>query len=223
MIKNKYIKSLGLCLLTLSMLVGCNDTKENESTDTNAKKVIKIDKVASAENFKRVINNLIVDECIYIDTNAFPAEIDMNEKYLSSADKYKTFEKLGFIKSDGKIEEKITKFRTKVKTKYILTDKGNKHYKTDLGILKKSPGFCVATQEVGEITNFTAPKKDMMGQTVSKVKYTIKTTEEAFVKDINKSIFVGSRVFKYKKSDSTNLILTEMKGWMSLYEFRQNN
>ncbi|MCF6245287.1 MAG: hypothetical protein L3J43_09655 [Sulfurovum sp.] len=216
MIKNKHIKSIGLGLLALSILVGCNDAKENESTDTNAKKEIKIDKIASAENFKKVLNQYMLKECVLIKTKEFPVEIDRRKEVERYTSEYEVLEKLKFIKSVG--INKKTGY-----TKYIITDEGKNHYKI-INNPYKEEGFCVATQEVGEITNFTAAK-DMMGQTVSKVKFTIKTTEEAFVKDINKSILVESMargIFKYAKSDSKNLILTEMKGWMLLSEFRKN-
>jgi len=216
------MKNIGLSLLILSVLVGCNDSKKNDSTDKNAKKEIQVTKVASAENFKKVINRYVTEDCIYMRTNKFPVAIEKENRYSKEVEKYKTFEKLGFTKSNGEIEEKITQSRTKIKTKYILTEKGKKYYKTDIGILNTDVGFCVATQEVDEITNFTAPK-DFMGVTLSKVKFTLKTKEEPFVKDINKSIFTGSfghNVFEYKKSDSKELILTEMKGWISSREFK---
>jgi len=218
------MKNIGLVLLGLAILTGCNDAKESETTEST-KQEIKVDKTASAENFKNVINKLIAKDCILIRTEGFPVEIEYSVKsrYPSEHDeinRYKELEKLKFIKSDGKTKKKVGHSKTEiVLTKYILTEKGKKHYKTNLGILKDSPGFCIATQEVDEITNYTAPK-DFMGMTLSKVKYTLKTKEEPFVKDINKSKFRKS-TFSYRKSDKEKFVLTEMKGWITMQEFRK--
>jgi len=225
MIKNRHMKNIGLVLLGLAILTGCNDSKESETTESS-KQEINVDKTASAENFKNVINKHLDKECIFIRMEQFPVEIEYSVKsrYPSEHDeinRYKELEKLKFIKDDGTITKKVNKYSKKevALTKYVLTEKGKKHYKTNLGILKDSPGFCIATQEVDEITNYTAPK-DFMGMTVSRVNYALKTKEEPFVKDINKSKFRKS-IFSYRKSDKEKFVLTEMKGWITMQEFRK--
>lgn len=222
MIKNRHMKNIGLVLLGLAILTGCNDSKESETTESS-KQEIKVDKTASAENFKNVINKLLAKDCILIRTEGFPVEIEAPVKSRLSFDQdniniYKELEKSKLVKSDGKTIKKVGHSKTEISlTKYILTEKGKKYYRARG---KYDSGFCIATQEVDEITNYTAPKY-FMGMTVSTVNYTLKTKEEPFVKDINKSIFKDRMNFDYQKSDTEKLVLTEMKGWITMQEFRK--
>jgi len=207
------MKNIGLSLLIIGLLSGCSNSKENKTPDQTVQEEVKIDKTVSADNFKNVLNAYYVRNCIHMVAGEFPEEVDLTMDWHDYAIKYKTLEKLGFIKAVNKPTVK------EAKTKYIITEEGKKHYKIWKHKRYSVSGFCIGNYEIDKITNYTAPK-DFRGINVSKVSYTLKVKEEGFVKNIDKTQFKDN-LFKYKESDSAELILTEMQGWMNYKEFKR--
>ena len=232
------MKNIGLSLLIIGLLSGCSDANQNKKIEKTVEKEAKIDKTASPENFKRVLNDYYGRNCISIDLDA---ELPMNVRKNSIGSveqKYLDLEKLGLIKlSDAHFDENADKIGQtnalgdpyKVNMvdgkKIVLTQKGKEIYKVipkDQRRSYKQAEFCLANYEIVSITNYTKPQS-MGPLTMSRVSYTAKPVNVvAFVDDISKT-----KSFQYYKdkttkeiSKSIDLILTEMKGWVHHNEFK---
>lgn len=240
------MKITNLLLLTTTFLfIGCGGNK-GTSGDTNTDgttkiQKVKIDKTASADNFKKVLNDYYNRHCIGIDLDAqFPLYEKINSTG-SVEQKYLDLKKLGLIKlSDAKFDinkeyrkrgimnwsDDADKVKMVNGKKIELTEKGKKIYKAFSKNEQRSymkAKFCLANYEVIAVTNYTKPK-DFMGMTLSRVNYTVKPTNViSFIDDITKI-----KSFNYFKDRTTqeidkraDLVLTEMKGWMHSKEFKR--
>jgi len=199
--KKRYIASL---LLLSGLFVGCMEQDKSE---------------VSKENFTKVLNDHYKQDknCILLD-EYYPTFIYINSRSDSSRDKInmqKSYEKLGFVSM--KLKDKNTSSGNFQGYEINLTDEGKKefiHIKGFSGV----EGFCAGYYGVDEITNYTKPA-DMFGQTISRVKFTIKPKE---IKPWAKEL-VDNELFKKKfapQDEKAVLLLTEVKGWVHEKDFK---
>jgi len=232
---NGVIKGIGFSLFILGLVSGCGDSKGSKTTDENVQKEVKIDKTASADNFKKVLNDYYNRHCIGIDLDSkFPTH-KMTSNTITIDQKYLDLEKLGLVKlSDAKFDRnegkvgKTNMFGDVYKVEMVdgkkieLTEKGKKNYKLKEKLYVKAE-FCLANYEIIAITNYTKPK-DFMGMTLSRVNYTAKPSNVVpFIDEVAKM-----KSFNHFKDRTTkeiskrvDLVLTEMKGWMHNKEFKR--
>ena len=241
MIKNKYIISIGLGLLSLTFLIGCGGSGSSSSNSNTTATIstknqeVKIDKIASADNFKKVLNDYYSRHCIGIDLDVKLPGYKMTTPTLKIDQKYLNLEQLGLVKlSDAKFDRnegkvgKTNMFGDVIKVEMVngkkieLTEKGKKYYRLKDKSYAKAE-FCLANYEIVAITNYTKPK-DFMGMTLSRVNYTAKASNVVpFIDDVSKLKYFDS--FKDRTTKEidkrADLVLTEMKGWMHNKEFKR--
>jgi len=233
------MKKISLFILAIFIVVGCSDSNESKKSKEVVPQKAKIDKTASAENFKRVLNDYFSRHCIGIDLDKeLPAYV---RKYSNGSidQQYLDLEKLGLVKlSDAHFDRNADKIGKtdmygepyKVEMvdgkKIELTQKGKKIYKVipkdERGFSKKAE-FCLANYEVVEITNYTKPQ-NVGPVTLSRVHYRAKPTNVVpFINDMNKTKYLKhyKDIATQEVSKSADLVLTEMKGWMHASEFKK--
>ncbi len=171
----RHQKSIFISASIIALLAGCSSPKD-----------------ASKDNFKKVINNYLEKSCVKISPrkNGFPVTIKLRPEdtkwaIKENADNIRQYEALvsvGVLElKEGTAQEPKNMFSTDkitVKTKtYSLTKKGkdaffdhSKESSLDSSFAGFRRGFCVATYEVNEVTNFSEPSQ-AMGYTISNVNY----------------------------------------------------
>ena len=214
MIKKAYIATLLIGAITFT---GCIKEDKNE---------------ASAESFKKIIDDYNSKHCAMIKESSFPKEYPK-----SVGDRY---ERLEALENAGLLDS------TPVKTgkvlmppatpedgkRFTLSEEGKKFYTKHQMRMNTYEGFCIGNYKVEEITNFTKPT-EMNGYTISRVKYSKKLTNiSPFVKklisyknDIDLSSYLDkgdlSKTISELSPDRAVLILTGMKGWVHEGDFKK--
>jgi len=228
--KKRQIISIGLSLFLLGALNACDDKPEEN----------KVYKTASEDNFKHVLNRYFKQYCIGIEINAKLPAYERVDSVGKVASKYLDLEKLGLVKlTDAKFDiDKEEKRRGEVNLfgdsdkvrmvdgkKVELTEKGKKIYKEKEKVRSYSQAeFCLANYEIVKVTNYTKPQS--IGPiTLSRVNYKAKPINVVpFISDLNKTEYLGSMVgmATSEVSKSAELVLTEMKGWMHIKEYKDS-
>jgi len=218
--RGKRMKNIGLSLLIIGLLSGCGDANQNKKIEETVEKEAKIDKTASPENFKRVLNDYYARNCILVSHGKFPMEMStdgfMFGGYEDLLKRTEALEKLGYLTS-----EKIKKENkhSASKKRFILTEKGKKVYSSE----GKNKGICAFTRQIKSIDNYTEPS-NMMGVTITRVNFTfepIKSTDT--INEMKKEKALADFIDEVTKKTSSRaeLILTGMKGWIHHSEFKR--
>lgn len=142
MSKNKALKNMTVGILSSLLMVGCSDSDNKESKNTDDIKIVNIDKI-STDDFKKNIGN---DKYIFVDTrndsyyNGFKEDGAKNGGHIDGAIQY-TADWVGKVKKD-KVENFI-KSKGLSKEKKILVYDSNPENVDKVGSLLKENGYDV--------------------------------------------------------------------------------
>lgn len=178
-------------------------------------------KNATESNFKEVINNKLLKECIQFASFEFPTQVTKNS-FFNHKDKLDSLVNIGFLtNSNIKVEDKFS-FGIEKKivegVEYNLTDLGKKSMFAD----GKQSKLCAGRYKVKSIENFTEPA-DMLGSEFVRVIYKKEATDipswayelvkqksfESYSKNISEDI----------PNNKIELILTN-DGWIPAKDFK---
>lgn len=216
---NRRSKSLVLVPLSLMVFTACSDPKQ--ASEANFKQVLTkfLDRPENGVCIKLPLRDKDGSEGVVVE----PQEV--RQSYFTYGQLHALAEASLLNEEVGEREEMTAAIgmkgpRVKVST-FSLTDAGKKALSRSARPHFKNPQLCSGKYEVVKIENFTAPA-DMMGRTVSQVRYQLKALNVAdWMK--NPQVIAAFPELNKKVGDAVDasavLVLTN-NGWLHEWDFK---